>query len=166
LFFRDFEIFRSDFGKNIFVNGVFELFIQRNCQKHDKNQSKEKTTWSFGFPQTFWQKAFDMDSPQNVFYGVFELPLLRNAQKRHKKGKIKLYLPGYLLHLVAICQIYVAFNYFVLKRPLFVVCRPSFVCQYCVDCFKQGLLRGAKLARATEADLVPGGALVLLAVVT
>jgi hypothetical protein len=26
-----------------------------------------------------------MDFPQNVFYGVFELPLLRNAQKRHGK---------------------------------------------------------------------------------
>jgi hypothetical protein len=30
--------------------------------------------------------------PQKVFYGVFELPLLRNAQKRHKK-KRKKYLP-------------------------------------------------------------------------
>jgi hypothetical protein len=26
-----------------------------------------------------------MDFPQNNFCGVFELPLLRNAQKRHKK---------------------------------------------------------------------------------
>jgi hypothetical protein len=25
--------------------------------------------------------------PQKVFYGVFELPLMRNAQKRHKKIK-------------------------------------------------------------------------------
>jgi hypothetical protein len=37
-----------------------------------------------------------MDFPQKVLYGVFELPLLRNAQKRHKKiSKIKKkkYLP-------------------------------------------------------------------------
>jgi hypothetical protein len=27
-----------------------------------------------------WQKAFDMDFPQEVFGGVFELPLLRNAR--------------------------------------------------------------------------------------
>jgi hypothetical protein len=32
-------------------------------------------------------KAFDMYFPQKVFNGVFELPLLRNAQKRHKKIK-------------------------------------------------------------------------------
>jgi hypothetical protein len=30
-------------------------------------------------------KVFDIDLPQKVFCGVFELPLLRNAQKRHKK---------------------------------------------------------------------------------
>jgi hypothetical protein len=33
--------------------------------------------------QLFWQKAFDMDFPQKLLNG--ELPLLRNAQKRHKK---------------------------------------------------------------------------------
>jgi hypothetical protein len=32
---------------------------------------------------TFSAKVFDMDFPQKVFYGVFELPLLRNAKKRH-----------------------------------------------------------------------------------
>jgi hypothetical protein len=31
-------------------------------------------------------KAFDMNFPQEVLFGVFELPLLRNAQKRHKKN--------------------------------------------------------------------------------
>jgi hypothetical protein len=35
-------------------------------------------------PQLFRPKAFDMDFPQKVFNGVFELPLLRNAQKCHK----------------------------------------------------------------------------------
>jgi hypothetical protein len=47
------------------------------------------------------QALFDMDFPQKVFCGVFELPLLRNAQK--KKGT-------YLPHLVAICQMYVGFQ--------------------------------------------------------
>jgi hypothetical protein len=37
------------------------------------------------FSQLFRPKVFDMDFPQKVFNGVFELPLLRNAQKRHKK---------------------------------------------------------------------------------
>jgi hypothetical protein len=38
-----------------------------------------------------------MDFLQKVFYGVFELPLLRNAQKRHKKKKKKkgTYLPHF-----------------------------------------------------------------------
>jgi hypothetical protein len=40
-------------------------------------------------PQLFRPKVFDMDFPQNVFYGVFELPLLRNAQKRHKQNHKK-----------------------------------------------------------------------------
>jgi hypothetical protein len=34
----------------------------------------------------FWQKDFDMDLPPEVFCGVSELPLLRNAKKRHKKN--------------------------------------------------------------------------------
>jgi hypothetical protein len=37
------------------------------------------------FPSTFSAKSFDMDFPQQVFGGVFELSLLRNAQKRHKR---------------------------------------------------------------------------------
>jgi hypothetical protein len=42
------------------------------------------------FPQLFRPKAFDMDFPQKVFRGVFELPLLKNAQKRHNKiSKLK-----------------------------------------------------------------------------
>jgi hypothetical protein len=31
------------------------------------------------------EKVFDMDFLQKYFYGVFELPLPRNAQKRTKK---------------------------------------------------------------------------------
>jgi hypothetical protein len=42
------------------------------------------------FPLTFWQKVCDM---YHVFFpkgisGVFELPLLRNAPKRHFKKKM------------------------------------------------------------------------------
>jgi hypothetical protein len=41
------------------------------------------------FSQLFRPKVFDMDFPQKVFCGVFELPLLRNAQKRHKNKSQK-----------------------------------------------------------------------------
>jgi hypothetical protein len=41
------------------------------------------------FSQLFRPKVFDMDFPQKVFNGVFELPLLRNAQKRHNKKSPK-----------------------------------------------------------------------------
>jgi hypothetical protein len=54
--------------------------------------------------------------PQKVFYGVFELPLLRNAQKRHEKPqklKKKKYLPTPFI----ICQVYVAFHFIFLRRP-------------------------------------------------
>jgi hypothetical protein len=61
------------------------------------------------FPLNLFGKSFDMDFPKS-FWGVFELLLLRNAQKRHLKkdggGKEGTYLP----HWVAICQIYVAFK--------------------------------------------------------
>jgi hypothetical protein len=50
---------------------------------------------SFFFSQLFRPKGFDMYFPQTVFYGLFELPLLRNAQKRHfkKMGGGESYLP-------------------------------------------------------------------------
>ncbi len=71
--------------------------MQINGQKRDKQlkrKSKEKNASKKVFrPQLFWQKAFDMDFPQKVFHGVFELPLLRNTQKRHKQIKIKLTYP-------------------------------------------------------------------------
>jgi hypothetical protein len=70
------------------------------------------------FSQLFRPKVFDMDLPQKVFYGVSEHPLLRNAQKRHKKEKKKREKGTYLPHLVAICQIYVAFKKLFLRRPL------------------------------------------------
>jgi hypothetical protein len=77
-----FDIFWSDFRKYLY--GVFGLLMQRNGQKRDKKNRWEKTKGKkFFFSQLFRPKVFDMDFPKKDFYGVFELPLLRNAQKRH-----------------------------------------------------------------------------------
>jgi hypothetical protein len=71
------------------LENVFVVFLGSSCRETAKNAIKK----SMGkddrkkvfFSQLFRPKAFDMDFPQKVFCGVFELPLLRNAQKRHKK---------------------------------------------------------------------------------
>jgi hypothetical protein len=60
--------------------------MQRNGQKRDKKiegKKRQETDFFPLFSQLFWQKGFDMDFPQKGFCGVFELPLLRNAPKRH-----------------------------------------------------------------------------------
>jgi hypothetical protein len=65
--------------------------MQRNSQKRDlKNRRKKNDIKQALFSRLFWQKVFDMDFPQKVFWGVFELPLflLGNAQKNAIK-KIK-----------------------------------------------------------------------------
>jgi hypothetical protein len=62
-------------------SGVFELLVQRNGQKRDKKNRRKKTTGLVS--QLFWQKVFDMDFPQKVFDGVFELPWLRNTKQGH-----------------------------------------------------------------------------------
>jgi hypothetical protein len=93
-FLRLFEIFRSDFRKYIY--GVFGLLMQRNGQKRDKKKSMGKDERKKKISQLFRPKVFDTDFPQKVFSGAFELPLLRNAQKRHKtplKKKIERYVP-------------------------------------------------------------------------
>jgi hypothetical protein len=59
--------------------------MQRNGRKYDKKIEWEKRQDLFS--QLFWQMFFDMNFPQKVFNGVFELPLMRNAQERHKKLK-------------------------------------------------------------------------------
>jgi hypothetical protein len=64
-----FEIFRSDF------RNYFMVFLGSSCRETAKNAIKKID----GKIQLFRPKAFDMDFPQNVFCGVFELPLLRNA---------------------------------------------------------------------------------------
>jgi hypothetical protein len=54
--------------------------------------------------------------PQKVFYGVFELPLMRNAQKRHKKSqKLKKKVPTYpIYHLPGIRR----FQFYFSSAPL------------------------------------------------
>jgi hypothetical protein len=63
--------------------------MQRNGQKRDKKMSMgkddRKKVFFLSRLSTFSAKFFDMDLHQKVVFGVFELPLLRNAQKRHKK---------------------------------------------------------------------------------
>jgi hypothetical protein len=56
--------------------------MQRNGQKRDKKiEGKRRQEKSFCFFNFFGQ--FVLDFPQKGFCGVFELPFLRNAQKRH-----------------------------------------------------------------------------------
>ena len=101
------------------------VFLGSSCRETAKNAIK-KNRWEktkgkkVFFSQLFRPKVFDIDFRQKVFYGVFELPLLRNAQKRHKKNKIKnnkkqkgTYLPD----LLAICQIHPRFIFFFLSAP-------------------------------------------------
>jgi hypothetical protein len=56
------------------VCGVFELLMQRNGPKRDRKDQK----------QSDWKAVFDMHFPQRGLDGVFELPLLRNAQRLYK----------------------------------------------------------------------------------
>jgi hypothetical protein len=104
----------------LILENVFMVFLSSSCRETAKNAIKKidgkiRQEKSF-FSQLFRPEAFDMNFPQKVFCGVFDLPLLRNAQKRHKKNlkkKIR-----HLPHLVAICRIYVAFNLFFSLAPL------------------------------------------------
>jgi hypothetical protein len=61
---------------------IFMVFLGSSCRETAKNAIKDDRKKVF-FPQLFRPKVFDVDFPQKVFCGVFELPLLRNAQKRH-----------------------------------------------------------------------------------
>jgi hypothetical protein len=82
----------------LILENVFVVFLGSSCRETAKNaikksMEKDERKKVF-FSQLFRPKAFDMDFPQKVFFGVFELPLLRNAQKRHKKNiKKSTYLP-------------------------------------------------------------------------
>jgi hypothetical protein len=68
----------------MFLNGVFELLMQKNGQKNAMKQSaknaiKQSKENSF-FSQLFWQKAFDMGFPR-FFSWCFCTPL---SEKRPK----------------------------------------------------------------------------------
>ena len=79
-----FEIFLR-FSGRIWEN-IFMVFLGSSCRETAKNAIKinrRERTSGFFFISTFLAKSFWHGFPQKVFYGVFELPLLRNAQKRH-----------------------------------------------------------------------------------
>jgi hypothetical protein len=57
---------------------------QRNAKNAFKKYRRGQMTRGKDFPPSaFWQKKNVMYFFQKSFCGVFELPLLRNAQKRH-----------------------------------------------------------------------------------
>jgi hypothetical protein len=66
----------------LILENIFMVFWGSSCsdKKRDKKNRWKKTTGNLFF----------MDFPQICVCGVFELPLLRNAQKRHKRKLIKL----------------------------------------------------------------------------
>jgi hypothetical protein len=107
----------------LILEHIFMVFLGSSCRETAKNAIKnlmgKDDRKKVFFSQLFRPKVFDMDFPQKVFNGVFELPWLRNAQKRHKKKsqKLKTKEGTYLPHLVAICQIYVGFNFFFFGAP-------------------------------------------------
>jgi hypothetical protein len=84
-----FEIFLRFSG--LILENIFIVFLGSSCRETAKNAIKKKSMGKDDrkkvfFSQLFRPKVFHMNFPQKVFYGVFELPLLRNAQKRHKKN--------------------------------------------------------------------------------
>jgi hypothetical protein len=108
----------------LILENVLWCFCRETAKNAIKKISMGKDERKKGFfSQLFRPKVFDIDFPQKVFYVVFELPLLRNAQKRHKqiskiKKKTERYLScTYLPDLLAICQIYPRFIFFPLRRP-------------------------------------------------
>jgi hypothetical protein len=83
-----FEIFLRFSG--LILENIFVVFWGSSCREIAKNTKKKidgkrRKEKSFFFSQLFRPKVFDMGFSQKVFYGVFELPLMRNAQKLHKK---------------------------------------------------------------------------------
>jgi hypothetical protein len=95
----------------LILENIFMVFLGSSCRETAKNAIKiismGKDERKKKNSQLFRPKVFDIDFPQKVFFGFFELPLLRNAQKRHKKISKKKNQKGtYLPDLLAICQIY------------------------------------------------------------
>jgi hypothetical protein len=72
----------------LILENIFVVFLGSSCRETAKKRDKKKSMGKddrkkVGFSQLFRPKVFDMGFPQNVFNGIFEFPLLRNAQKRH-----------------------------------------------------------------------------------
>jgi hypothetical protein len=82
--FEDFLIFVFwfDFRK------YFMVFSSSACRETAKNEKLQKLKGENDriFSSLFWARSFRHGFLQKVFCCVFELPLLRNAQKRHKKA--------------------------------------------------------------------------------
>jgi hypothetical protein len=85
------QLFRfSDFLQKVFV-----VFSSSSCRETAKNAIKKSTgkderkTFFFlsTFSANFFSQKFLTWIFSKKFYGVFELPLLRNAQKHHKTNK-------------------------------------------------------------------------------
>jgi hypothetical protein len=74
----------------LILEHIFMVFLGSSCRETTKNAVKENR-WemtkgtSFFFSQLFGQKLLTWIFPKKYFYGVFELPLLRNAQKHHEQ---------------------------------------------------------------------------------
>jgi hypothetical protein len=66
--------------------------------------SPQPSTCFFGFCKRPLTWAFSFFIKDKKLLGVFELPLLKNAQKHHKRKQARKYKKGtYLSHLLAIC---------------------------------------------------------------
>jgi hypothetical protein len=82
----------------LILENIFMVFWGSSCRETAKNAIKtnrwENTTGKkFFFLNFFGQKFLTWTFPKKVF-GVFELPLLRNAQKRHgKRSKERSFFP-------------------------------------------------------------------------
>jgi hypothetical protein len=70
--------------QNVFCS-VFELPSLKNTRKRDKTKKVEEKLTSIFLSNFVSEIFFDMDFLQKYFYGVFELPLPRNAQNVLKK---------------------------------------------------------------------------------
>jgi hypothetical protein len=108
----------------LILENILMVFLGSSCRETAKNAIKiismgKDERKKVVFSQLFRPKVFVIDFPQKVFYGVFELPLLRNAKNAIKKlKKLKKKQKGtYLPDLLAICQIYPRFIFFFLRRP-------------------------------------------------
>jgi hypothetical protein len=62
------------------LENLLLVFLGSSCRETAKNAIDDRKKVLFF--SAFRPKVFGMDFPQKVVHGVFELPLLRNAQKR------------------------------------------------------------------------------------